>query len=118
MKKILILGIIVLFGAVLVLTCPDKQKHVDAISSVFDYVAQRAAEEPGGTFSDQYLGAMLLSQISSLAIPSLLEVDNYFVVSIGHISLPNEEPEVVSVGLLGHVFTLNKDDVYDALMAA
>ena len=44
-----------------------------------------------------------------------LKVDNYFVVSIGRITLPDTKPQVVSVGVFGHVFTLNKQKVYESL---
>lgn len=115
MKKLLFLGIVVILGALLVITCPDREKHVEAIDRVIDYSVNRAAEESGSAFSDEYLGTLLISQLSSLAVESFLEVDNYFVVSIGRLAFPGEEPQTISVGLLGHVFTVDKEEAYKLL---
>ena len=115
MKKILIAALAVIVVTALAITCPDREKHVEAIESVFDYVAQRSAQKPGSLFDGQYLDALFLSRIASAAIDRFLKVDNYFVVSIGRITLPDTKPQVVSVGVFGHVFTLNKQKVYESL---
>ena len=47
------------------------------------------------------------------AIDNLITVDNYFVCSIGKVNYDNKE-HIVSVGLLKHIFTVDKDELKTA----
>ena len=90
MKKILIAALAVIVITALAITCPDREKHVEAIESVFDYVAQRSAQEPGSLFDGQYLDALFLSRIASAVIDPFLKVDKVcYVTEKGAKELPS-----------------------------
>ena len=113
MKKFLIFLLVVLgIGAVAVVTCPDKDAHKDAIQNV---IKEAINDEMGG--SDNGLSGILSSlgsSVSGWVLDSSLSVENYFVCSVGKFT-GGKEPEVVSVGVFGHVFTISKEDIKAAL---
>ena len=55
-------------------------------------------------------GSMLGTGLAGLVIDNMLKVDNYFVCSIGRITY-EDETNIVSVGILNHVFTASAEDV-------
>ena len=117
MKKILITLLVILgIGAVAVVTCPDRQTHKDAIMAV---VNESINDGLGTTDHEtQGLSAIFGSIGSSVAgyfIESRLTVKNYFVFSIGKLKDLNGEDERVSVGVFGHVFTFDKEDLKKAV---
>ena len=48
---------------------------------------------------------MIGTGIAGLFLDGMLQVDNYFVCSVGRIKFEGEE-YIVSIGVLNHVFTL------------
>ena len=56
------------------------------------------------------LGSMIGTGLAGLVIDNMLKVENYFVCSIGTITYENET-NIVSVGILNHVFTASEEDV-------
>lgn len=118
MKKILIAIIAVLIvGAVAaVLTCPDKQAHKDAIMAV---VNEKINEELKTDDDDwQGLSAVfgsLGSGIASGIVDNRLVVKNHFLWSTGEFQNLEGEYNQISVGLFGHIFTFNKEDLDKAI---
>lgn len=110
MKKFGILIIIlVLIALVGVATCPDRQAHEEAISEVIDnYVKDKNASEATDLLSS--FCNSLETKLVRLVMEENLEVENYFVCSIGRIEWEGEE-KVVSVGLLGHIFTAKEEQI-------
>ena len=114
MKKIYIVLLILLgLTAICVLSCPDKQAHKDAI---MDLVNSKLNQEASKSSDDGWaaLGVALGSKIFEIAIDNRLEVKNYFVCSFGQLAR-EEGMETVSVGILGHVFTISKEDFSNAV---
>ena len=113
MKKALIAIIAVLIvGVAAVVTCPDKQAHKDAIMAV---VNEKINEELKTDDAElQGLSALFGSLGSSIAggiIENRLVVKNHFLWSTGEIQNLDGEYYQISVGVFGHVFTFNKEDL-------
>lgn len=103
MKNIIGLAIFIGLVVLLVSTCPDKKDHTDALyESVTEIIGQ---EVPGVDVS-------LLNSIPGMdgvlqfVGHNLVDVDDYFIFSLGKMDLGGEE-QVVSLGICGHVFTFN-----------
>lgn len=118
MSKTLIAFIAVLIvGAVAaVVTCPDKQAHKDAIMEV---VNQKINEELH-TDNQEYQGLSALfgslgSGIASRIVDNRLVVKNHFLWSTGELQDMDGNYNQVSVGVFGHIFTFNKEDLDKAI---
>lgn len=113
MKKALIAIIaLLIIGAAAVITCPDKQAHKDAIMAV---VNEKINEELQ-TDNEVYQGLSALfgtlgSGIASRIVDNRLVVNNHFLWSTGEFQNFDGEYQQVSVGLFGHIFTFNKQDL-------
>lgn len=118
---LLALLIVVILGGVLAVTCPSRQDHKDAIAtSSREWMSTKiqAANNMGG------LGNLLNGVVEwisgkgiDFAVDEYLDVDNYFVCSVGRFRVGNER-KTVSLGVLNHVFTFDKDDVDNFLLNA
>ncbi len=100
---LLALAIIV---ALLVLTCPSRRDHLTAIVQHTQGLAYNAVVTHNGSPTDlQHRWAAGAG--AELAIDQILRVDNYFVCSIGLLTVADapDAGNVVTVGLCGHVFT-------------
>lgn len=117
MKKAVIAIIAVLIaGAAAVVTCPDKQAHKDAI---MDIVNQKINEELH-TDDQEYQGLSALfgslgSGIASRIVDNRLIVKNHFLWSTGEFQDLDGNYNQVSVGVFGHIFTFNKEDLDKAI---
>ena len=110
MKKFLIFLLVLLgIGAVAVVTCPDKEAHKEAIKNV---IKEAISEELGASSESDLSGVLssLGSSVSGWILDSSLSVENHFVYSVGKYT-GGKEPQTVSVGVFGHVFTFSKEDL-------
>jgi len=120
MKKILItLVVLIIVGAAAVVTCPDKQAHKDAI---MDVVNQKINEDLQ-TDDREFQGLSALfgsigSGIASWIVDNRLVVKNHFLWSTGELQDLNGNYNQVSVGVFGHIFTFNKEDLDKAISNA
>lgn len=106
MKKLLkILVILVLVASVFVITCPDKQKHKDALMELFNSKLNEEIGSDGWAF----IGSAIGSKVIEFVLDNKLEVSNYFVCSVGHVTQDDGEVNTTSVGILGHVFTMSEE---------
>ncbi len=118
MKKILIaiLAVLIVGAAAAVLTCPDKQAHKDAIMAV---VNEKINEELKTDDDDwQGLSAIFGSLGSGIAggiVDNRLVVKNHFLWSTGEFQNLDGEYNQISVGVFGHIFTFNKEDLDQAV---
>lgn len=118
MKKIVIfLLILVAAAAVCVVSCPDKSAHSEALEEVLHAAISEELSD-GGNSEDNYGMVEFLSAlgkgIGGFVLDSVLKVENYFVCSVGTISYKGET-KVVSVGILNHVFTPDKEKLKEYL---
>lgn len=118
MKKVLlaILAVLVIGAIAAVVTCPDKQKHKEAIMAV---VNEKIHEELQTDNEDLLeLNAVfgsLGSGIASKIVDNRLKVKNHFLWSTGEIKDLKGEYQQISVGVFGHIFTFNKEDLDKAI---
>lgn len=115
--------ILAILFATMVFTCPDRQKHEEAIQDVTKaWVGDKVDENMGnitgmgGVFGDLINKALkeLTGFGTDKVISSYLDVTNYLVCSVGRMSIGNNEEKMVSLGLFGHVFTFGKEDIEKA----
>ena len=105
----LIFSLLVVIGILvaMVLTCPKKEQHVDALTEKATYLISDAA---GMEEDIKIIGAMIGGAVSKQVINAYLIVDDYVVLSIGRFEYKGEE-NTVSVGAFGHVFTVSKKEL-------
>ena len=117
MKKVLIAIIAVLIvGAAAVITCPDKQAHKDAIMAVVNEKINEdlKTDEPDMQGLSALFGS-LGTGIASRIVDNRLVVKNHFLWSTGEFQNLDGEYNQVSVGVFGHIFTFNKNDLDKAI---
>ena len=114
MKTVLyILLVVLVFGVACIVTCPDQDVHTDALKNLLNETITAEMYKDVTTEEDEVLAmlaSMLGTGIGGLVIDNILNVDNYFVCSIGRIMYDGEE-RIVSVGLLNHVFTAGEENI-------
>ena len=105
--------VILALACVCVVTCPDKSAHSEALKDILNTVMTEEMNKSVETDEDAgwaMLGSMIGTGLGGLMIDNMLKVENYFVCSIGTITYENET-NIVSVGILNHVFTASEEDV-------
>ncbi len=117
MKKALIAIIVVLIvGAAAVVTCPDKQAHKDAIMAVVnEKVNEELKTDDEDMMGLSVLFGSLSSRIAGGVVENRLVVKNHFLWSTGKIQNLSGEYIMISVGVFGHVFTFDKEDLDEAI---
>ena len=117
MKKLLLfILILVAVAGVCVVTCPDKAAHSEALKDLVNTVlaeelAEGVSETDAGFVA---FGSMLGTGIAGIVLDNTLKVENHFVCSVGTITYAGKT-KIVSIGILNHVFTADKEDFKQAL---
>jgi hypothetical protein len=62
-----------------------------------------------------FLGKTFLSEIGGIVLNEILRVDNHFVYSVGILTQLDGTEKMISVGIFGHVFTFEREDVAEAI---
>ncbi|MBQ9556832.1 MAG: DUF4339 domain-containing protein [Muribaculaceae bacterium] len=115
--------ILAILFATMVFTCPDRRAHESAIQEVTkawvgDKVDENMGEITGmgGVFGDLINKAIkeLTGFGTDKVISSYLDVKNYVVCSVGRMSVRDNEDKMVSLGIFGHVFTFDEEDIEKA----
>ncbi len=115
--------ILAILFATMVFTCPDRRAHEAAIQEVTKAWMDGKVEENmgnitgmGGVFGDLINKAIkeLTGFGTDKVISNYLDVKNYVVCSVGRMSVGDAQDKMVSLGLFGHVFTFDKDDIEKA----
>ena len=117
---VFLLLFIILAGA-MVVTNPDKERHTQVISERMGSIIE-ATLLPQQQSQPDNLGEALIrggidilkdifgSKTTQNAIASLLDYHNYYLFSTTSIQL-FEKSQTISIGVFGHVITLNEDDI-------
>lgn len=118
-KPMLAIVILLLVVVVMAVTNPDRRDHSQAISREVTGALTSVADSSG--FADDPIaqGFMAIGQafagnIVDAAVNNLLRYNNYVVLSVGRIDFQGKT-YTVSVGLLGHVWTMDKDEMVKAV---
>ncbi|MBP5412534.1 MAG: hypothetical protein J6Y47_04665 [Bacteroidales bacterium] len=111
MKNVIIIALVVLLAMVSVLTCPDRQAHLDAIGKELNSGISQGISSVDNPETDVLLGTLnvFASNLTLGVVKQYLEVDNYFIFSIGKITCRDGSVKRLSVGVFGHVFTTFDD---------
>ena len=103
----------------LLITCPSEEKHQEAVGREISAALTDGMGRPdtGSTVIDALggmFGSAITAQIVNVMIGQTLTVDDYFIFSVGRLHYDGKD-KTVSLGVLGHVFTFDSDDIRDAV---
>lgn len=117
-KTIIALSVAFAVALVAVLTCPDKEAHKQALmGEINTALSETLMGEAGESDLEQGIalfGGSVTSILVGTILDTTLKTNNYFVLSIGKITI-GDNSKVVSTGIFGHVFThFNSDDLKEA----
>lgn len=116
-KTLLTLLLILFITGVCVVSCPKHEDHSKTIIAKFNKVIDKEFSDNTNNDTEKafaLLASTICSGVSEYVIEKRLSVDNYFLFSVGKISLDGEE-KIVSIGILNHVYTEIEDAIKDAL---
>lgn len=101
----------IIFVAVVALVCmytrPDKEKHVNKISSVV-LEAMRAEAQEEGAFAVAAVNELSGYDLVARSVDRMLVVESYGVFSVGKV-IWNDDEYYVSLGVLNTVITFSSD---------
>lgn len=115
--------ILAILFATMVFTCPTREDHDQAISEVTKHwMGNKVQETIGVVTGNSGVGSVVSDVLSKvlrrwtdegaeMVITNYLDVDNYVVCSVGRISVGNVKDKMVSLGIFGHVFTFDEEDL-------
>lgn len=108
MKKLLTVIIVLLVAVVMIMTRPEKKQHKDAMMvAIKEYVDEEAANKGIGDNILAKLGKGVVNKAIETALNSKLKMHDYYLFNTTYVKLDGDE-QLLSVGLLGHVFTFDK----------
>ena len=84
--------------AVLIITCPKPEQHKDALSGVITKTVNDAVNDSTNTTGDEFIDNAFRS------------ISNAFAGKVNY----GGKDHIVSLGLLGHIFTVDEDDLQEA----
>ena len=115
-----ILITLVAFAIVLILTCPKPEQHKDVLSGVITKTVNDAVNDTTNTTGNALIDNAFRSisnafagNVIRSAVDNLVTVDNHIIYSTGKINYAGQD-HIVSLGLLGHIFTVDEDDLQEA----
>lgn len=115
MKKLLVLIIILAVAILMTQTVPDKKAHKRAMmEAVSEYVDDKAEENGFHSNVITNIGKSVVNFAVATAIDAKLKVHNYYLFNTTSVRLKGED-KLLSVGVLGHVFTFDKKMLRKAL---
>ena len=115
-----ILLTIVALVAVMIVTCPKTEQHKEVLSTVITTTVNDAVNDndniTGNTFIDNAFRTVsnaFAGKVIETAVDNLVTVDNYVVCSLGKVHYDGKD-HIVSLGIFGHIFTVDEDDLQEA----
>lgn len=111
---------LVVLVAVMVVTCPKTEQHKEVLSTVITTTVNDAVNDndnlTGNTFIDNAFKTVsnaFAGKVIEAAVDNLVTVDNYVVCSLGKVHYDGKD-HIVSLGVFGHIFTVDEDDLREA----
>lgn len=95
-------------------SCPKKDQHVAFLTDRINTIITEELEESGGGGDLAPLGLLFGNAIVVPLIEKTLTVNDYFLFSVGKISIEGKE-NTVTVGAFGHIFSASKEQMKKAL---
>lgn len=117
MKKIIVIIIVLVVALLMTQTVPDKASHKTAMmEAIKDYVEEEAENRLGDNiFAD--LSKVLANNSIKVVLNTKLKEHNYYLFNTTSMRLKGKD-QLMSVGLLGHVFTFDKEMLRERLKEA
>lgn len=109
---LIVLCVLVALLCMLIITCPGTDAHRDAIKKSVSEEIDRRKDAAGNSFGAA-IGGFFAQQLASVAVDNMVQVENYFIFSLGRVHFDGKD-HTLSVGILGHVYTLNASDAAEA----
>ena len=104
----------------MVVTCPKTEQHKEVLSTVITTTVNNAVNDndnlTGNTFIDNAFKTVsnaFAGKVIEAAVDNLVTVDNYIVCSLGKVHYDGKD-HIVSLGVFGHIFTVDEDDLQEA----
>ena len=104
----------------MVVTCPKTEQHKEVLSTVITTTVNNAVNDndnlTGNTFIDNAFKTVsnaFAGKVIETAVDNLVTVDNYVVCSLGKVHYDGKD-HIVSLGVFGHIFTVDEDDLQEA----
>ena len=121
-KWLIALLCLLLVVAVLAITNPTRREHKDAIVDASrEWLGEKtkALTDPLGDLAPIVGGVVdwVGGHGIEFVVDRYLDVDNYVVCSVGRFDT-GDDAKTISLGVLGHVFTFDKNDVDKAIVRA
>lgn len=110
---LIVLCVLVALLCMLIITCPGTDAHRDAIKKSVTEEIDRRKDAADNSFGAA-IGGFFAQQLASLAVDNMVHVDNYFIFSLGRVHFDGKD-HTLSVGILGHVYTLNANEAAEAI---
>ena len=101
-------------------TIPSRDEHVAAASQMVQRVIDKAFMDKI-QFPEQsreianYISNTLIPQATQKVMSDNLDIKSFGIASIGTIKQENGEEDVLSLGILGNVFTFGEDKIQERL---
>ena len=115
-----ILLTLVVLVPVMVVTCPKTEQHKEVLSTVITTTVNDAVNDndnlTGNAFIDNAFKTVsnaFAGKVIETAVDNLVTVDNYVVCSLGKVHYDGKD-HIVSLGVFGHIFTVDEDDLREA----
>jgi len=111
MKKFIFLIVfLAVVAGVLIATCPDRNAHMAAIKSVVSEVVNDEVDKQTNIFTTELasISTVLTVNMADSYLKTNLIIKDHTLYNIGYINY-KDELRMVSVGILNHVFTLDKE---------
>lgn len=115
MKKLIALAIILLVAVLMTLTRPDKKAHKEAMmEAVKEYIDEEAGNKGFADNGLTRLGKGAIVKTIGVVISTKLKMNDYYLFNTTHAKIGGQD-RILSVGVLGHVFTFDKDMLREAI---
>ena len=111
------LAVVALLAIILAATNPNKEDHCRAVTKVSHTWANETIEDLGGTGIVGGIFKLGSTQIIRSIVDNVVDVENYGLFSMGYIDTGADKTRV-SFGILGHVFTFDKNVIDQKLKEA
>ena len=117
MKKFLLLIIFLsAAGLLLMVTCPARTDHHEAIKGVVSEVVNSEVNKNNNVFSSGLasISTMMAVNLADSYLKNNLLLRDYILFNIGYIDYQGEL-RIVSFGILNHIFTIHKETAKEVI---
>lgn len=110
------ISIFVFLLAILTVTCPKREDHIKAIAGKTVSAVNKNMSDSADPFEEglRLFSNAFLNKFVNTAVDNVLQFHNRIIYSTASVEWKGET-HTVSIGLLGHVFTVGQDELDEAI---